>query len=211
MKQKLEENDLETIYIKDEISKCEGIEELKERIFPMIRTQQEQWTEKINQIITESGLTKSKFAEVCGVSRVSVNKWCKGAIPKNRETFLRIGMVAGYDLERMNQLLRRYGQYPALYSKSLEDCVCIFVLERKYGLETLEKYNYILDKIKANIVRDNDEEQEDLATELFDAKLSYVKNEDDLEKFIAENSMMFAMAYHRFYAYVKMHLSLIHI
>ena len=95
MKQKLEENDLETIYIKDEISKCEGIEELKERIFPMIRTQQEQWTEKINQIITESGLTKSKFAEVCGVSRVSVNKWCKGAIPKNRETFLRIGMVAG--------------------------------------------------------------------------------------------------------------------
>lgn len=30
MKQKLEENDLETIYIKDEISKCEGIEELKE-------------------------------------------------------------------------------------------------------------------------------------------------------------------------------------
>ena len=206
MKQKLEENDLETIYIKDEISKCEEIEELKERIFPMIRTQQEQWTEKINQIITESGLTKSKFAEVCGVSRVSVNKWCKGAIPKNRDTFLRIGMVAGYDLERMNQLLRRYGQYPALYSKSLEDCVCIFVLERKYGLETLEKYNYILDKIKANIVRDNDEEQEDLATELFDAKLSYVKNEDDLEKFIAENSMMFAMAYHRFYAYVKMHI-----
>ena len=115
--------------------------------------------EKINQIITDSGLTKSIFAVVCGVSRVSVNKWCKGAIPKNRETFLRIGMVAGYDLERMNQLLRRYGQYPALYSKSLEDCVCIFVLERKYGLETLEKYNYILDKNKANIVRDNDEEQ----------------------------------------------------
>ena len=39
MKQKLEENDLETIYIKDEISKCEEIEEFKERIFPMIRTQ----------------------------------------------------------------------------------------------------------------------------------------------------------------------------
>ena len=33
-----------------------------------------------------------------------------------------------------------------------------------------------------------------------------MKNEDDLEKFIAENSMMFAMAYHRFYAYVKMHI-----
>lgn len=61
MKQKLEENDLETIYIKDEISKCEGIEELKERIFPMIRTQQEQWTEKINQIIRGSAQTCKRY------------------------------------------------------------------------------------------------------------------------------------------------------
>ena len=60
---------------------------------------------KVNQIITENGYTKSKFAELCGVSRVSVDKWCKGSIPKNRETFLRIGMAARYDVEKMNQLL----------------------------------------------------------------------------------------------------------
>ena len=63
----------------------------------------------MQEILAESGLTKSAFAKRCRVSRVSVDKWCKGAIPKNRETFLRIGMAAEYDLEKMNQLLRDTG------------------------------------------------------------------------------------------------------
>ena len=125
-------NNFETVFIKEEISKCEDIDELKDRIFPMIKTQQEQWAHKILDIIAESGYTKSKFADISGVSRVAVNKWCNGSIPKNRETFLRIGMAAGYGREKMDQLLQRYGQYPALYAKSLEDCVCIYVLDKEY-------------------------------------------------------------------------------
>ena len=136
-----------------------------------------------------------------------MNKWCSGSIPKNRETFLRIGMAAGYGVEKMNQLLQRYGRYPALYSKSLEDCVCIFVLERQYGRESLEKYHYILNQIKKTIIRDGNAEQEDVETELFDAKLSDVKSEDELERFISENSAAFAAAYNKFYSYVKMHIA----
>ena len=200
-----QENNFETVYIRDEIAKCEDIDELKERIFPMIKTQQEQWARKINDIITESGLTKSKFADISGVSRVAVNKWCNGSIPKNRETFLRIGMAAGYGREKMDQLLQRYGQYPALYAKSLEDCVCIFVLDKEYGEETLTKYNYILDKIKENIIR-SDEAVEDMSTVLFDEKLSYIKSEYELEIFIADNTAIFSTTYHKFYAYVKMHI-----
>jgi transcriptional regulator with XRE-family HTH domain len=171
----------------------------------MIKTQQEQWTRKINDIIQESGLTKSKFADISGVSRVAVNKWCNGSIPKNRETFLRIGMAAGYGREKMDQLLQRYGQYPALYAKSLEDCVCIFVLDKDYGEETIEKYNYILGKIKENIINSNNE-AEDISTVLFDEKLSNVKNVDELEAFIADNTAIFSTTYHKFYAYVKMHI-----
>ncbi len=197
---------LETVYIRDEISKCEDIEELKERIFPLIKTQQEQWTKKINSIIAESGLTKTKFADVCGVSRMAVNKWCNGSIPKNRETFLRIGMAAGYGREKMDQLLQRYGQYPALYAKSLEDCICIFVLDKCYGEETIAKYDYILNKIKENIVNSGQSEVVDISTVLFDEKLSDVKDEDELGSFIAENTSTFASTYHRFYAYVKMHI-----
>lgn len=200
--------ELETVFIREKIAKCENIDDLKEMVFPRIRSQQEEWTRKVNEIISENGFTKTKFAELCGVSRVSVDKWCKGAIPKNRETFLRIGMAAGYSLEKMNQLLQRYGQYPALYSKSLEDCVCIYVISQNYGEETIEKYQFILNKIKENIIRDDSADSvTNVTTEKFDAKLSEVQGEDELEHFIAENIAMFSNAYHKFYAYVKMNIA----
>ncbi len=203
-----EYNRLDTVFIKDEIARCESIEELREKIFPVIHSQQEEWARKINEMIGEKKYTKTKFAELCGVSRVSVDKWCKGAIPKNRETFLKIGMAAGCDVEKMNQLLQRYGRYPALYSKSLEDCICIYVLSRNYGDEAIHKYNYILSKIKARIIPDdNGEESGNVSTVKFDAELSEVRDEDGLEQFITDNIAMFAYAYHKFYAYVKMHIS----
>ncbi len=199
---------LETVFIKEEIARCEDLEDLKEIVFPKIRTQQDEWSRKVNDIIKEKGFTKSKFAELCGVSRVSVDKWCKGSIPKNRETFLRIGMAAGYSLEKVNQLLQRYGQYPALYSKSLEDCVCIYVINQGYGEDTIEKYQFILNKIKENIIRDdNAEDVANVTTEKFDAKLSEVQGEDELEQFITDNIAMFSNAYHKFYAYVKMNIA----
>lgn len=201
-------NRFETIFIKDEISRCEDIEELKSKIFPMILSQQEEWSRKVNAIIREKGYTKTKFADLCGVSRVSVDKWCKGSVPKNRETFLRIGMAAGYNVEKMNQLLQRYGHYPALYSKSLEDCVCIYVISHDYGDETIDKYQFILCKIKENIIRnDRAETTDNVSTVKFDEKLSAVHDEDELERFIADNIAMFTNAYHKFYAYVKMNIS----
>ena len=203
-----EYNRLETVLIKDEIARCEDIEELKEKIFPMIHSQQEEWARKINEIIEEKKYTKIKFAELCSVSRVSVDKWCKGVIPKNRETFLKIGMAAGYDVPKMNQLLQRYGRYPALYSKSLEDCVCIYVISHNYGEEAINKYKYILDKIKEKIIiDDNAEALENISTVKFDSKLSEVCDEDGLEQFITDNIAIFAYAYHKFYAYVKMNIS----
>lgn len=197
-------NGLITMSIREEIAKCEDIEELKSNIFPLIKTQQEQWSQKINEILVKNGYTKTEFAQLCGVSRVSVDKWCKGAIPKNRETFLRIGMAAHYDLENMNLLLQRYGRYPALYSKSLEDCICIFVLHQGYENGALEKYQYILEKIKDNIIRDDTTEACNVSTDKFDMKLSQIQDEDDLEKFITENVAMFSFTYHKFYAYIKM-------
>jgi hypothetical protein len=117
-------------------------------------------------------------------------------------------MAAGYNVEKMNELLQRYGQYPALYSKSLEDCICIFVLNHNYGGKTTDKYQYILNKIKENIIRDDNAEiMENLSTEKFSAKLLAIQSEDELERFITTNISMFANAYHKFYAYVKMNIS----
>lgn len=204
----ISQDELATVFIKEEIAKCEDVEDLKEIVFPKLRTQQDEWSRKVNDIINKKKFTKSKFAELCGVSRVSVDKWCKGAIPKNRETFLKIGMAAGYSLDKVNQLLQRYGHYPALYSKSLEDCVCIYVINHDYGDESINKYRFILDNIKKKIIRDDtDDEVTDITTEKFDEKLSEVKEEDELERFITDNIAMFSNAYHKFYAYVKMNIA----
>ena len=171
----MEENDYETRFIREEIGRCEDLEELKARIFPLLQSQQELWIQKMQEILAESGLTKSAFAKRCRVSRVSVDN-VQGRDPKNRETFLRIGMAAEYDLEKMNQLLRRYGQYPELYSKSLEDCVCIYVLNHRvemdgFGNSASEKrgeaygltaYDYILSQIKENMAADANMEIPDI-------------------------------------------------
>lgn len=194
--------ELETVVLRDEIARCEDVEDLKEKILPMLKNQQQQWSKKINEIIAENGYTKSGFADICKTSRVTVDKWCKGAIPKNRETFLRIGMAANYDIDKINQFLQRYGQYPALYSKSLEDCICMFVINNCSD-DKLGKYQYILDKIKANIIRDDISLTSNVATVELDEKLSMVQDETELERFVTENIAIFSSAYHRFYAYVK--------
>lgn len=202
----MERRNYETVFLRDEIAKCEELEELKERIFPLIASQKNQWEEKMREILTESGLSKSSFAEQCGVSRISVNKWCKGSIPKSRETFLRIGMAAGYDRIRMDQLLQRYGQYPALYAKSLEDSICIFVLKHYRGPEILKKYNSILDRIKERIRDCRAEDEKDGNTVWIEERISCIANEIELEQFVEDNASVFMTAYHRFYAYVKMNI-----
>lgn len=200
------DKELSTLYIRDEIGKCEDVEELKNRIFPMLKEFRQLWEVKINEIISQSGYNKTEFAKLCDVSRMSVNKWCNGAMPRNRETFLKIGMAAGYNREQVDQLLQRYGRYPALYPKSLEDCICIYVLENEKKEERIEKYNYILEKIKSKIIN-SDNKDVDVPTKFFDEKLSDVEDESGLEKFIEENSAAFSTAYNRLYSYIKMELS----
>lgn len=196
--------DLETFFIRDIISRCEDIEELKQEIIPMLKTQQEEWKQKVNEIITRNGFSKTSFAKACNVSRVTVDKWCKGAIPKNREMFLRIGMAANYDKSMMNQLLQRYGQYPALYSKSLEDCICIYILNKNLGSEALREYELVLDRIKKNIAETLTEPSDNADTQLVDERLNKVHSDEELDRFITENTVVFASAYYKFYAYVKM-------
>ena len=92
-------DELSTVFIRDTITKCESIDDVKEIIFPMVKSQKNQWETKIKQILECSGYTKIKFAELVGVTRVALDKWLKGALPRNRETFLRIGMAADYSYD----------------------------------------------------------------------------------------------------------------
>ena len=203
----VDQTPLETLYLREEIARCEDVNELKERIFPLLRSQQEQWSLYIQQLIADSKFTKSSFAQLCGVSRVTIDKWCKGAIPKNRETFLRIGMAANLTVEKMNLLLRRYGQYPGLYSKSLEDCICLFVLGHNEKKDALQQFRYIHGRISEKLIPGSSPPCDNVSTVKFDRLLSGIDSRDLLEEFIADNISMFSYSYHKFYAYVKMFLS----
>ena len=200
-------NNLEPKLANDNVVRYEDVEELSTRITSEVKTLKECWTYEFNKILKRSGYSKTKFANQCHVSRMSVNNWSKGIIPRSRETFLRIGMVADYNIEEMNQLLQRYGRYSALYSKSLEDCICIFVLSNYEKQDKIENYFFILDKIKTNIIRNEEIELYDVATVQFDEKLSAVQDESALEQFINENIDAFASTYNRLYAYIKVNIN----
>ena len=117
-----------TFYLDNLISQCDDLGMFREEILPKMPDMRQRWMNVIRQILDERGYSKTELAALCGVSRPAVAKWCSGALPSNREDYLRIGFAAGYDYNEMNFFLQRFGRYPGLYAKSLEDSVCIFVL-----------------------------------------------------------------------------------
>ena len=76
----------------DFVSRSENLEEYR-NILESLADQKQNWTYIINDIMKERGLSASKMAELCGVSRQSVQKWLKGSVPKSRETYIKIGFA----------------------------------------------------------------------------------------------------------------------
>ena len=194
---------LKTEYVRDEIGKCESVDELIEKIFPLISTQKEAWKIKIGELFEKSGLTKKAFAARCKVSRPTLDDWLlNGVLPRDREKFIRIALATGLDEDETNRLLQRYGRYPELYSKSLEDCICIYVLNN-YPDDPLEKYDFILERIKEKLVNTSSGQGEwNVSTIRLDRQVSEIRSDDELERFIEDNTDVFSGAYEKLYRYV---------
>lgn len=181
--------------IEELIGRCEDAEELKNVIHTMISGRGKQWSCKIKELIAKSGYTKSKFARLCRVGRGTIYKWCAGSIPHKRETLLRIAMATGLNVEETDDLLKYYGGYVGLYAKRIEDCVCIYVLERYQGEEAVFRYDVLLDKMKDKISGGNLEEENDIITDIFEARLMSVEDERELDQFVEMNAPVFSLAY----------------
>ena len=118
-----------TTFLEEKVWFCDGIEDLQRKLLPLLTAQKQQWQKKIRRVIEdELKISQSEFERISGFSRQTVNKWCNGAVPRSREHFIRIGLVAGYDIEQMNDFLQKYGRYPKLYAKTPTDCVCEYVM-----------------------------------------------------------------------------------
>ena len=204
----VDNNDFSTIELEDKTSRCESIEDLRNEIMPLLKSQEDRWKEKIREILKSSGLTKKEFAKSCGVSRVTLDKWLAGSIPNSRERFINIGLTAGYERSEMDRLLQRYGRYPGLYAKSLEDLVCLFVLEHRESLccgendSAVEVYEKILAEIKSKMFGVNGEDGSDLATAVVESRLLTIKEKTELEEFVESNASVFFLSFRKLYSYI---------
>lgn len=182
---------------------CVDTEELKARILPLLQDQRSAWMEKIEQILRERNLTCKQLAKLCRVSEPAVRKWRKGALPQSRDMYIRIGFAAGYTLPQMNRFLKRYGKCPQLYIKSLEDSVCMFVLESDSLEHTYDNYVKILDLVKREFGESVDILSEAHSTGYLADCFAELRDLEQMVEFARENVPSYRQAYARLYSYIN--------
>lgn len=185
---------------------CDSIEELKEEILPLLQDQRRMWQEKIEQILAERDCTCREFAALCMVSEPAVRKWRKGALPQSRDMYLRIGFAAGYDREQMNSFLMRYGRCPQLSVRSLEDCVCLFVLGSDTLPHTYEAYRQLLDLVREEVAGEPVSGSVRYSTCQLSDRLSAVSTPEEMVRFAKDHAPSCKEAYHRLYRYILAYL-----
>lgn len=197
-----ENQEYSTTVLQENILYCDNPEDFRKEILGGLRNQRILWQEKINAIIKENNYNLSSLAALCGVSRVAVKKWCDGALPQSRELFIRIGFAAGYSLDEMNRFLTRFGRFPALYPKSLEDSVYIFVLNSEKIPHTYAACEDVINRIRLFMQEDTEDGScNDTVQMLTD--LMNVETEAEMFAFVQENSPAYKKAYEKFYEYIK--------
>lgn len=194
--------------LNDELLHCDNLEDLKKEILPKLQEQRSAWKQKIEQIMQENHYSCKEIAELCKVSAPSVRKWCKGALPQSRDMFIRIGFAANYNLKEMNSFLQRYGRYPQLYVKSLEDSVCIFILCSKTLPHTYQIYNNLLERMRAEVSGEDDMTEANYSTQEMEEKLQNVYDEETMSDFVYEHASEYKNAYAKLYNYIQAFLQI---
>ena len=192
-----------TEILRKQLLHFDELETFKRTFLPVLQSESAAWKEKIQEIITGNGYAKTEIAALCGVSRTAVSKWCNGSLPSSRDDFIRVGFAAHYNLREMNFFLQRYGKYPALYAKSLEDSVYIFVLNSSIFPHTYEFCWETIAKVRdcmqsAESIRENI-----CSTFQLDSRLSRLETIEQLADFVEENAAAFRVPYAKLYAYIK--------
>ncbi len=127
-------NDFSTQEWRNTVEAQKGINDIK-ILLGELSKHQYRWSAFLCAEKESRGLKTAALAARCGVTRQAVEKWQnKGALPASREGFITVGMGLGMNLEEINRLLQRYGKYPSLYAKNIDDAICIFVIDRYCAL-----------------------------------------------------------------------------
>lgn len=195
-----------TLRLNDEVEKCETLAELQQILNQNSEYYQE-WKRYINLLMERKHANYVQMARLCHSSKNTVKKWCReGAIPQNREAFFKIALGFRLNLEETNHLLQRYGKYPRLYAKSMEDAVCIFVIQHypedgdayEYYLQLKERLLKILQRKEgknANADRDTNSMEEGVLSQ---------KTMEEFEDFVIENRSAFLKSFEKLAEFIDL-------
>lgn len=190
---------IDTAILKSFLEQFDDIDALKREYLSGLEQERTAWQEKIAEIMARNKYTNDQMAALCGVTKPAVAKWRKGSIPNGRDTFIRIGFAAHYDLQEMNKFLIRYGKCPALYAKSLEDSIYIFVLNSAQLPHTYQECERVEEQVKKALVWQEDGQTAVKETGLLEDTMKQLVTENELMDFIQENIAEYRRAFSRFY------------
>lgn len=198
-----ENEDYSTGALYDFVARSESIEEYKS-ILESLADQKQNWMSMIRSIMEENNLSAKKLAELCGVSRQAVQKWLRGSVPKSRETYIKIGFAANYDLEQMNYFLQRYGCVHKLYPKCLEDSVYIFVLSSERVEHTYQSCETIVKMLKDEFSATVDKpDMKVYTTSALEMNITNLQSLQEMLSFVVDHSQAYKQKYDKLYSYIE--------
>lgn len=172
------------------------------------------WKAFINYLLDSGGYTYTQFARLCDMSRNTIISWCEdGKIPRTREQFIRIGFAVNMSLEDINDFLQRYGKYPKLNAKNIEDAITIFSLQNHLDYSQCMKlkvhFSSILNDIQKKRKSNKNKAFIYFSTGQLEQELLSIKTLLSFEAFIEKNAQAFANSYVKLIdfidSYVLMH------
>lgn len=156
------------------------------------------WKAFINYLLDSGGYTYTQFARLCGISRNTILSWCEdGKLPRSREQFVRIGFAINMSLDDINDFLQRYGKYPKLNAKNIEDAVTIFSLCNHLNYDQcLELKNHFVSILEHVLnERKYNKEYTYFSTNQIESELLTIKSLLEFETFVDQNAEAFANCY----------------
>ncbi len=204
---RIKQGDTELIH--DRITRCEDIDELKEILCRNSGIYQE-WKRFIRSIAEVNSISYEKLGKLCYCSKNTAKRWClEGKLPQNRDAFIKIALGLGLNLEQTNDLLQRFGRYPKLYAKNIEDAVLIYVLSHPdFSRDPYEYFQelkrIILDYIKKDQPKSIKKKRDVEDTQFYHNEIIHQVSLKDFEAFINENIDIFHKSFTGLIQYIDL-------
>lgn len=205
-------HDGRTDYFYDAISKCEDIDDIH-ILLDKYSDYFVSWKNFINYLLDSSGCTYTEFAELCGMSRNTIISWCeKGQLPRSRKQFIQIGFAVRMNLNELNDFLQRYGKYPKLNPKNIDDAVTIFALRNDLNYEQSVELKRHFSSVLCDILNRRKLNKGDnlhcLATEQLESELLSVSTIMQFEAFVEQNIEAFAGCYTKLLDFIDSYVAM---